>query len=285
MRSWRIPASLRMCDRCGRRRSSIDQRRCPCRISEARSGTQGPIATRTSIAPDCAGGCRATRSTAVPHVSGGQHRVGIDPVQRPTSTRSPRACKQGVYEAGGIPMDLPSCRWARPRSSRRRCCGATWRRWPPKRCFRANRSTLVLLAGATRRSGAADGGRFRGPARVRGPGGPMLSGTFRGRRPRMRHRCVEAVGGGSRRDAVAAGLLAVGVIDDPEPRVICNTMGTAVDHGAVAEALRHRRSGHRPASPRAGQPTARGPTPVAVWLVAMVARAAAAERVSGRGRS
>ena len=68
------------------------------------------------------------------------------------------------------------------------------------------------------------------------PGGPMLSGHFRGVRARLRHRRVAAVGGGPRGHADRAQFLQLGVVDDPQPRALQHD-GHRLHDGLMAEAL------------------------------------------------
>ncbi|WP_460811142.1 dihydroxy-acid dehydratase domain-containing protein [Microlunatus endophyticus] len=64
-----------------------------------------------------------------------------------------RSVERGVYEAGGIPLNLPVVSSARPWSGRPRCCGATSPRWRWRRCSAPTRSTgWCCSAAATRPS-------------------------------------------------------------------------------------------------------------------------------------
>ena len=146
--------------------------------------------------------------------------------------------KQGVYEAGGIPMNLPVVSLG---ESNVRPTAMLWRNMAAmaaEEMFRANPiDGLVLLGGCDKTIPALlmAAASVDLPAVVV-PGGPMLSGTFRGRGAGLRHRRVEAVGGGPRGDALARGLPALGVLDDPQPRPLQHH-GHRVDdggHGRVA---------------------------------------------------
>jgi dihydroxyacid dehydratase/phosphogluconate dehydratase len=44
-----------------------------------------------------------------------------------------QSVKQGVWEAGGVPLNLPVVSLGESRSGRPRCSGGTWPRWPPRR--------------------------------------------------------------------------------------------------------------------------------------------------------
>ena len=69
------------------------------------------------------------------------------------------------------------------------------------------------------------------------PGGPMLTGHFRGAAARLRHRRVAAERGGARRDAVARRSSSRSESSMIRSRGHCNTMGTASTMAVMAEAL------------------------------------------------
>jgi dihydroxy-acid dehydratase len=146
--------------------------------------------------------------------------------------------KRGVYEAGGVPHNLPVVSigetqvrpdrdaLAQPGRDGDRGDAA---RQPGRRCRPAGGcdKTIpsLLMAAAS----------VDLPAVVV-PGGPMLTGTFRGVPARLRHRRVAAVRGGPRRPLEEAAFL------QSESSMIrsrghCNTMGTASTMGLLAEAL------------------------------------------------
>ena len=169
-----------------------------------------------------------------------------------------QSVKNGIYEAGGIPLE-PAGRLAR------RDAGAPDRDAvaqhggdgdggdAPRQPDRRRRA-----AGRVRQddSGAADGRGIRRPSRRRVPGGPMLTGHFRG----------EALGCGTDvwrlSEEVRAGTLSRGAVRASESSMIraqgpLQHDGHGLDDGARRRGARHdrpRARGH--AGPR--QPAARG---------------------------
>ncbi len=152
--------------------------------------------------------------------------------------------KQGVYEAGGIPMNLPMVSLG---ETLVRPTAMLWRNMAAmaaEELFRANPvDGLVLLGGCDKTipmllMAAAS---VNLPAVVL-PGGPMLNGTFRG----------ESLGCGTGvwklSEEVRAGTLSQQQFMASESSMIrsrghCNTMGTASTMAVVAEALGTTRPG------------------------------------------
>lgn len=146
--------------------------------------------------------------------------------------------KQGVYEAGGIPMNLPVPSLG---ETQVRPTAMLWRNMAAmaiEEMLRANPIDGVVLLGGCDKTipsllmGAAS---VDIPAIVV-PGGPMLNGTFRG----------EAIGCGTDvwrlSEEVRAGTLSEKLFVKSEGSMIrsrghCNTMGTASTMAAMAEAL------------------------------------------------
>ncbi len=146
--------------------------------------------------------------------------------------------KQGVYEAGGIPLNLPVVSLG---ETLVRPTAMLWRNMAAmaaEEMFRANPiDGLVLLGGCDKTIPALlmAAGSVDLPAVVV-PGGPMLTGTFRG----------VALGCGTDvwrlSEEVRAGTLSQEQFIRSESSMIrsrghCNTMGTASTMGLVAEAL------------------------------------------------
>lgn len=146
--------------------------------------------------------------------------------------------KQGVYEAGGIPLNLPVPSLG---ETQVRPTAMLWRNMAAmaiEEMLRANPIDGVVLLGGCDKTipallmGAAS---VDIPAIVV-PGGPMLNGTFRG----------EAIGCGTDvwrlSEEVRAGLLSEKLFMKSEGSMIrsrghCNTMGTASTMASMAEAL------------------------------------------------
>jgi dihydroxy-acid dehydratase len=146
--------------------------------------------------------------------------------------------KQGVYEAGGIPLNLPVVSLG---ETNVRPTAMLWRNMAAmamEEMFRANPiDGLVLLGGCDKTIPAL----LMAAASVDLPavvisGGPMLNGTFRG----------QALGCGTDvwrlSEEVRAGTLSPDVFLRSESSMIrsrghCNTMGTASTMGIMAEAL------------------------------------------------
>jgi dihydroxy-acid dehydratase len=146
--------------------------------------------------------------------------------------------KQGVYEAGGIPLNLPVVSLG---ETLVRPTAMLWRNMAAmaaEELFRANPvDGLVLLGGCDKTIPALlmAAASVDLPAVVV-PGGPMLSGTFRG----------AALGCGTDvwklSEEVRAGTLSAEQFSASESSMIrsrghCNTMGTASTMAIVAEAL------------------------------------------------
>ena len=146
--------------------------------------------------------------------------------------------KQGVYEAGGIPLNLPVVSLG---ETNVRPTAMLWRNMAAmamEEMFRANPiDGLVLLGGCDKTIPAL----LMAAASVDLPavvisGGPMLNGTFRG----------QALGCGTDvwrlSEEVRAGTLSTDLFLRSESSMIrsrghCNTMGTASTMGIMAEAL------------------------------------------------
>src|SRR5450432_3939211 len=152
--------------------------------------------------------------------------------------------KQGVYEAGGIPMNLPMISLG---ETNVRPTAMLWRNMAAmaaEELFRANPvDGLVLLGGCDKTIPALlmAAASVNLPAVVL-PGGPMLSGTFRGR----------PLGCGTDvwrlSEEVRAGTLSQQDFLRSESSMIrsrghCNTMGTASTMAVLAEALGTTRPG------------------------------------------
>ena len=167
--------------------------------------------------------------------------------------------KQGVYEAGGIPLNLPVVSLG---ETQVRPTAMLWRNMAAmaiEEMLRANPIDGVVLLGGcdkTIPSLLMAAASVDLPAVVV-PGGPMLTGTFRGVAARLRHRRVAAQ---SRRCAPARCPRRQFLKSESSmirSRGHCNTMGTASTMALVAEALGHDDPGLA-GTPGAGQPAARG---------------------------
>src|SRR5215218_10650705 len=149
-----------------------------------------------------------------------------------------QSVKNGIYEAGGIPLNLPVVSLG---ETQVRPTAMLWRNMAAmamEEMFRANPiDGLVLLGGCDKTIPAL----LMAAASVDLPavvisGGPMLNGTFRG----------EALGCGTDvwrlSEEVRAGTLSTDLFLRSESSMIrsrghCNTMGTASTMGIMAEAL------------------------------------------------
>ena len=146
--------------------------------------------------------------------------------------------KQGVYEAGGIPLNLPVVSLG---ETQVRPTAMLWRNMAAmaiEEMLRANPIDGVVLLGGCDKTIPAllmAAASVDLPAVVV-PGGPMLSGTFRG----------QALGCGTDvwrlSEEVRAGTLSEEQFIESESSMIrsrghCNTMGTASTMGLLAEAL------------------------------------------------
>src|SRR4051794_5991948 len=149
-----------------------------------------------------------------------------------------RSVRDGVYEAGGIPLELPVMSLG---ETQVRPTAMLWRNlaaMATEEMLRANPiDGVVLLSGCDKTipSLLMAAASVDLPAVVV-PGGPMLSGTFRG----------VALGCGTDvwrlSEEVRAGNLSREAFLTSEPAMIrskghCNTMGTAATMGCVTEAL------------------------------------------------
>ena len=147
--------------------------------------------------------------------------------------------KQGVYEAGGIPLNLPVVSLG---ETLVRPTAMLWRNMAAmatEEMLRANPIDGVVLLGGCDKTIPAllmAAASVDLPAVVV-PGGPMLTGTFRGAAARLRHGRLAALGGGPRRDAVRERLHPLGVVDDPQPRALQHDGHRLDDGDCVAEAL------------------------------------------------
>ena len=141
--------------------------------------------------------------------------------------------KQGVYEAGGIPLNLPVVSLG---ETQVRPTAMLWRNMAAmaiEEMLRANPIDGVVLLGGCDKTIPAllmAAASVDLPAVVV-PGGPMLTGTFRGVAARA---AAPTSGGCPRRSApgtLSAGRVhAVGVVDDPQPRSLQHD-GHGLDDG------------------------------------------------------
>ena len=167
------------------------------------------------------------------------------------------AVKQGVWEAGGVPMNLPVVSLG---ETLVRPTAMLWRNMAAmatEEMLRANPIDGVVLLGGcdkTIPSLLMAAASVDLPAVVV-PGGPMLTGTFRG----MPLGCgtdvwklSEEVRAGTH---VGPGLPHVRVLDDPQPGPLQHD-GHGLDHGLHGRGAGHHDPGHR-RDARAGQPAAR----------------------------
>ena len=110
-----------------------------------------------------------------------------------------RRCETGVWEAGGVPLNLPVVSLG---ETQVRPTAMLWRNMAAmatEEMLRANPIDGVVLLGGCDKTIPAllmAAASVDLPAVVV-PGGPMLTGTFRGRAARLRHRRVAAVRGGA----------------------------------------------------------------------------------------
>ena len=111
--------------------------------------------------------------------------------------------QRGVWEAGGVPLDLPVMSLG---ETQVRPTAMLWRNLAAmsiEEMLRANPIDGVVLLGGCDKTIPAllmAAASVDLPAVVV-PGGPMLTGHFRGRAAGLRHRRVAAVRGGARRHA------------------------------------------------------------------------------------
>ena len=138
-----------------------------------------------------------------PHIAIANTASDLTPVQHaPRRGRRP-ACKQGIWEAGGIPLDLPVMSLG---ETQVRPTAMLWRNMAAmaaEEMIRANPIDGVVLLGGCDKTIPAllmAAASVDLPAVVV-PGGPMLTGHFRGVAAGLRHRRVAAVRGGAGRHA------------------------------------------------------------------------------------
>ena len=179
--------------------------------------------------------------------------------------------KQGVYEAGGIPLNLPVVSLG---ETHVRPTAMLWRNMAAmatEEMLRANPIDGVVLLGGcdkTIPSLLMAAASVDLPAVVV-PGGPMLTGTFRG----VPLGCGTDVWRLS--EEVRAGTLSrravpeVGVVDDPQPRTLQHH-GHRLDDGAGRRGARHDRSPDWPARRRRTAGCWRAPTTPAELAVELV---------------
>ena len=240
------------------------------RSCAATSGTPGPIATPTCTGRGCGAGVPSSAFEGRPQIAIANTASDLTPCNAHLNEVAD-AVKQGVYEAGGIPLNLPVVSlgetYVRPTAM-------LWRNMAAmamEEMFRANPiDGLVLLGGCDKTIPAL----LMAAASVDLPavvisGGPMLNGTFRG----------QALGCGTDvwrlSEEVRAGTLsrgavpALGVVDDPQPGALQHH-GHRLDHG-------HHGRGARHDDPRAGRhPGARQPAAGGVARVRPARRGAGA---------
>src|ERR1700753_277364 len=153
-------------------------------------------------------------------------------------TEVAESVKQGVYEAGGIPLNLPVISLGETLARRTAMLWRNMAAMAAEEMFRANPiDGLVLLGGCDKTIPALlmAAASVDLPAVVV-PGGPMLSGTFRG----VPLGCGTDVWRLS--EEVRAGTLSAAEFQRSESSMIrsrghCNTMGTASTMGLLAETL------------------------------------------------
>ena len=164
----------------------------------------------------------------------------------------------GVYEAGGVPLNLPVVSLG---ETNVRPTAMLWRNMAAmaaEEMLRANPVDGVVLLGGCDKTIPAllmAAASVDIPAVVL-PGGPMLTGTFRGVRAGLRHGRLAAVRGGPRGHVVAGAVRPLRVGDDPQPRPLQHH-GHRLDDGARGGGARHRRP-RRGGHPGAGQQVAGG---------------------------
>src|SRR6195952_4562436 len=172
-----------------------------------------------------------------PHIAIANTASDLTPCNAHLNTVA-ESVKQGVYEAGGIPLNLPVVSLG---ETQVRPTAMLWRNMAAmatEEMLRANPIDGVVLLGGCDKTipsllMAACSGDL--PALVV-PGGPMLTGTFRG----VPLGCGTDVWRLS--EEVRAGTLSDAAFLDSEASMIrskghCNTMGTASTMGLLAEAL------------------------------------------------
>jgi dihydroxy-acid dehydratase len=153
-------------------------------------------------------------------------------------TRVAESVKNGVYEAGGIPLELPVVSLGETQVKPTAMLWRNMAAMATEEMLRANPIDGVVLLGGCDKTIPAllmAAASVDLPALVV-PGGPMLNGTFRG----------EQIGCGTDvwrlSEEVRAGTLSAAAFERSESSMIrspghCNTMGTASTMGLLAEAL------------------------------------------------
>ena len=140
--------------------------------------------------------------------------------------------KQGVYEAGGIPLNLPVVSLG---ETQVRPTAMLWRNMAAmaiEEMLRANPIDGVVLLGGCDKTIPAllmAAASVDLPA-VAAAGRSDADRHLPRRTPRLRHRRVEAVRGSARRHPVGGAVPALGVVDDPQPRALQHD-GHGVDDG------------------------------------------------------
>ena len=162
-----------------------------------------------------------------------QHRLRSDARATCTSTRWRESVKQGVYEAGGIPLNLPVVSLG---ETQVRPTAMLWRNMAAmatEEMLRANPIDGVVLLGGcdkTIPSLLMAAASVDLPAVV-DPRRPDADRHVPRRAARLRHRRLEAVRGGPRRHAVERAVPEVRVVDDPQQGSLQHH-GHRLDHGA-----------------------------------------------------
>ena len=193
--------------------------------------------TRTSTGPGCGEALPSNAFAGRPQIAIANTASDLTPCNSHLNEVA-ESVKQGVYEAGGIPLNLPVVSLG---ETLVRPTAMLWRNMAAmamEEMFRANPvDGLVLLGGCDKTIPAL----LMAAASVDLPalvisGGPMLNGTFRG----------QALGCGTDvwrlSEEVRAGTLSAELFNRSESSMIrsrghCNTMGTASSMSIMAEAL------------------------------------------------
>ena len=224
--------------------------------SAARSGTPATTATPTSTGPGCAGARRPTRSPGARRSPSPTRASDLTPCNSHLNEVA-ESVKQGIWAAGGVPLNLPVVSLG---ETHVRPTAMLWRNMAAmatEEMLRANPIDGVVLLGGCDKTIPAllmAAASVDLPAVVV-PGGPMLTGTFRG----MPLGCGTDVWRLS--EEVRAGTLSerglhrLRVVDDPQPRALQHD-GHRVDDGPARRGARHGAARHR-RHPGAGQPAAR----------------------------
>ncbi len=194
--------------------------------------------------------------------------------------------QNGIYEAGGIPLDLPVVSLG---ETQVRPTAMLWRNMAAmatEEMLRANPIDGVVLLGGcdkTIPSLLMAAASVDLPAVVV-PGRADAHRHLPRRAARLRHRRLAAVGGGAGRHAVAGGVHPVRVVDDPQPRALQHD-GHRVDDGAGRRGARHGRCPASPAPRRRTAGCSRRPTRPAGWPWRWSPRTGARAPSSRRRRS